>query len=291
MTKLVMMSGLPASGKTTKAKELISGSAEWARVNRDELRPMLHGDKDWNGRLEGVTVKAERAIVRRLLDSGINVVVDDTNLSEKGKISWSGIASEMGAKFESIVMNTPLEECLDRDDARADAGERSVGRCTIINMAREVGFDEAFGYSEVIFDLDGTLADLTHRLPYIQTEPKDWNAFFEACTDDAPIHENIGKVREHSLSWGDRIIIVSGRSDQVRAETEEWLFDNNVPYYTLIMRRANDTRPDYEVKEKMFQRYFRPELVKKVYDDRPRIIRMWEGLGLDVVDVGDGIEF
>lgn len=287
-----MLSGLPASGKTTRAKELISGSADWARVNRDELRPMLHGDKAWNGRLEGVTVKAERAIVRRFLESNINVVVDDTNLSEKGRLSWNGIASEVNAKFEVIKMNTPLEECLDRDDARANAGERSVGRHIIINMAREAGFDSAFGESEVIFDLDGTLANLEHRLHYIQGELKDWNAFFEACGDDWPIEENILKAYIHTdLDRDLRVIIVSGRSDQVREKTEFWLKRHQVPYYTLIMRRANDTRPDYEVKEKMFQRYFRPELVKKVYDDRPRIIRMWRDLGLDVVDVGNQEEF
>lgn len=77
-----------------------------------------------------------------------------------------------------------------------------------------------------LFDIDGTLADLTHRLHHIQPPlmadghygPKDWDAFFAACKDDKPILHICDLAR--TLSSYAPIVLVSGRSDRVRIETE-----------------------------------------------------------------------
>ena len=102
--------------------------------------------------------------------------------------------------------------------------------------------------------------------------------------------ENIEKTQEYHKN-GYRIILMSGRSESTRDDTEEWMRSYNVPYYTIIMRREGDHRPDDIIKEEFFHAYFKPELVEKVYDDRPSIIRMWKRIGVDVVDVGMGIDF
>lgn len=47
-----------------------------------------------------------------------------------------------------------------------------------------------------IFDIDGTIADLSHRLPHIQKEPKDWDAFFGCVADDAPMLNFASKSTE-----------------------------------------------------------------------------------------------
>lgn len=58
MAKLTIMRGLPASGKSTKAKELLS-VGNTVRINKDLLRTMLHFDT-FTGRNEGMTRDAAR---------------------------------------------------------------------------------------------------------------------------------------------------------------------------------------------------------------------------------------
>ncbi len=88
MAKLVMLRGLPASGKSTIAKEMVAGGGNFVRVNRDLLREMLHCSR-WSGRNEDTTVQVEKTIAGNALVTGHNVVVDDCNLNPKNKDMWS----------------------------------------------------------------------------------------------------------------------------------------------------------------------------------------------------------
>ncbi len=87
-----------------------------------------------------------------------------------------------------------------------------------------------------VFDIDGTLADITHRLHFIQDEKKDWDSFFAACIDDAPIGHML------DLAWyigkDHYVIYVSGRSDAVRDLTRQWLEANMAPDGPLNMRQV-----------------------------------------------------
>ena len=38
-----------------------------------------------------------------------------------------------------------------------------------------------------VFDVDGVLADVRHRLRFVERSPKDWDAFFSAAVDDPPL--------------------------------------------------------------------------------------------------------
>ena len=73
----------------------------------------------------------------------------------------------------------------------------------------------------VLFDLDGTLGLIQHRGHFIQGKRRNWRAFFAACADDVPNQPVIETLRVHAARH--RIWITSGRSDEVRAETEAWL--------------------------------------------------------------------
>src|SRR4051794_12539101 len=103
-----------------------------------------------------------------------------------------------------------------------------------------------------LFDIDGTLADVSHRLHHIETRPKDWNAFFEASADDKAI-AHICDLARH-LSTVAPVVFVSGRSDQVRAATEDWLEREVGLRGPLYMRRGSDRRPDYVVKAELLDR-------------------------------------
>jgi phosphoglycolate phosphatase-like HAD superfamily hydrolase len=135
-----------------------------------------------------------------------------------------------------------------------------------------------------VFDLDGTIADITHRLSLIEYPHKDWPAFFAACVNDKPIPGVIAWMRY--MSQTHRIVILSGRSDEVELETIKWLQKHGVCYDRLLMRKAGDHRPDTTVKKEMIVSSAFPNgKVDFIVDDRPSMIAMWRGLGFSVYAV------
>lgn len=142
----------------------------------------------------------------------------------------------------------------------------------------------------IICDIDGTLADCTHRLPLIAGEKKDWDGFFGNMGEDEPRYTVIRFVND--LYWGPfRICLVTGRPERYRAATEEWLAKHDIRYESLHMRPDGDLRADDIVKQEILGRHFNSDEIAFVIDDRPRVIRMWREEGLFVVDVGNGEEF
>ena len=162
------MRGLPASGKSTKAKELVESYGNTVRLNRDLIRTMLHFDK-FTGRNEGMTVDAVRNLAAIFLKDGINVIIDDTNLSPGTLQSWKDLAKSMDAKLEyHDFFDVSVEECVNRDRNR----EKSVGEHVIKEMALRY-LDYLKGQDVILCDLDGTLADISHRLHFAKGEKLD----------------------------------------------------------------------------------------------------------------------
>ncbi len=155
-----------------------------------------------------------------------------------------------------------------------------------------------------IFDLDGTLALIDHRLHHIQGPKKDWRAFFAAVSDDQP---NLPVIRtlQALRSSGAEIWIWSGRSDECRAQTVEWLCKHgcfgNKPLGTLPcwpfgaperfrMRKAGDHRDDVVVKGEWLSEMEPPEFnrLTGVFDDRARVVQMWRDAGITCFQVAPG---
>ena len=126
-----------------------------------------------------------------------------------------------------------------------------------------------------IFDIDGTLADLSHRLHFIQQEPKDWESFYHACVDDEPIPQVILVAR--SLFPVAKLFIVSGRSDAIRMETINWMRMERIPCDLLHMRKQGDHREDSVIKAEMLadiQQRFPDEEIGGVFEDRKQCVDM-----------------
>lgn len=289
MSKIIIMKGLPASGKSTKAKELLE-QGNTVRINKDLLRTMLHFDK-FNGRNEGHTKDAARKLADWFLVNGVNVIIDDTNLNPGVVQSWKDLAKIHNAKIEYQDMTeVSVEECIARDSKR----DKKVGRPVIVNMALQYGLYPKPEKGYVICDIDGTLADIRHRLHFVKVpegEKKDWKGFFDAMVDDTPRYDVMGILTGY-LNNGYKVVFMSGRPDNYKQQTVQFI-ENTIPeYVTLIMRNAGDKRPDTEVKKDLLDRYFPDKsIVKAVIDDRPSVIRMWQENGLEVIDVGNGVEF
>ena len=141
-----------------------------------------------------------------------------------------------------------------------------------------------------IFDIDGTLADLSHRLHCIKSIPADWGRFYAACWEDTPITDVIYFARLlHDV--GHRIALITGRSDECAQLTNEWLRVHSVPHSEMYMRLHGDHRPDNLVKGELLERLiadFPDEQIAGVFEDRKQVVDMYRAKGLRVFQVAEG---
>lgn len=133
MKKLVICQGLPASGKSTYAKELVT-KEKFKRINRDELRAMLDCSV-WSKANEKIVSDARDQMMKNSLENGFNVIIDDTNLVESTVKHLIEIAREVG-DVEVIVepFNVSVEECLARNSKRE--GIARVPDSVILGMSK-----------------------------------------------------------------------------------------------------------------------------------------------------------
>ena len=91
----------------------------------------------------------------------------------------------------------------------------------------------------IIFDLDGTLADIGHRLNFIKGECPNWDSFNMACNKDEPKTDIIELLKMLQI-YGKSIAIFSGRMETARERTIEWLKKHEIKYDILEMRASKD---------------------------------------------------
>lgn len=138
-----------------------------------------------------------------------------------------------------------------------------------------------------LFDIDGTVADLSHRLPHIQKTPKDWDSFFAECHLDEPIEHICAVARMLSSQYP--VVFVSGRSDQCRKQTLDWLVGESLWDGYLYMRKEGDHRPDYQVKAELLAQLKADGLNPiMAFDDRNQVVEMWRANGIPCAQVADG---
>ncbi|MGW0431164.1 phosphatase domain-containing protein [Micromonospora sp. NPDC003197] len=296
MTRLILTRGLPASGKTTFAREL---QPSVVRVNRDDLRRMLHGERLFVHWAESQVTTAQRVQVEALLRARVDVCVDDTNLRSKTVREWAELAARLGATFEvHDFTDVPVDECVRRDAVRPEqdrVGEEAIRRLHERYLAGRklplpvpyvspggpaTVYSPPTGAPEIVLvDIDGTVALMSGRSPYDMTR----------VGEDRPNHAVIAAVRAmHAAGYG--VVFCSGRDASCREVTETWLAEHvGVPYLALHMRAVGDSRKDSVVKKEIFEREIRDRYrVVGVFDDRMQVVRMWRDLGLTVFQVADG---
>ena len=159
----------------------------------------------------------------------------------------------------------------------------------------------------IVFDLDGTLADDTHRQHHITGEQRDWDAYFAACDGDIPLWPTVG-VLQMMVHLNHRVEIWTGRSDRYRGETERWLVHNiglagwawgppswcaeladdpasrSTHVIPVRMRAEGDHRSDTVVKGEWLAEcgWTRPDLI---FDDRSKSVSFWREQGITCYQV------
>ena len=146
----------------------------------------------------------------------------------------------------------------------------------------------------VIFDIDGTVANIDHRIHLIKADKdsgkRNWGLFFSLAKKD-PVIEHTKTLNQFYAEKGYTVYFITGRPSNLRADTERWLTDNGFFYTKLLMRGSRDRGHDYDSKKKVFEEdeflSANKHRITCVYEDRLSVAKMWRDLGLPVLLCGD----
>jgi predicted kinase len=316
MIKVEMLVGIPGSGKSTYAKQIIAKDpSNWVRVNNDDLRAMMNGSV-WSQDYEKMITDARNYLIRDALKRGKNVIIDNLNLNRRHFDDVCKIAKSVNADIQVFekAFYIELEEALERNAKREGAAR--VPDDVIKKWWKESGkqqfkffkprveiYTERRGNSvaveappyiaglkeAVLCDLDGTLALIHGRSPYDASD---------CDIKDLPNVPVIETVLAHYKA-GRKIIFCSGREDKYRPETirfiEKYCRDkglDNEDYdmeYQLFMRKTDDFRKDSIIKEEIYQENIEGKYnVLCVLDDRNQVVDFWRAKGLTCFQVAPG---
>lgn len=291
MKKVLILKGLPASGKSTFARQLLDeNKGAWKRLNKDELRAMLD-NSEHSKENEKFVEKVRDIMLVEALKAGKSVIVDDTNLSDRPIERITQVVQKYNkdtgeeVKIEFKIMETSLEVSLVRDAKR----EKKVGDAVIMRMYKQHILKDERGPhyqaqdeslpAAIICDLDGTLAIINNRSPFDGLK-----------VENDLLNKPIAEIVKLYYSLGVKVIFMSGREEVSRIPTLTWLENNRISFHELFMRKSADNRKDSIIKKELYQEYIKDKYyVKFVLDDRNQVVDLWRiELGLPCLQVNYG---
>ncbi|MDP9181385.1 MAG: hypothetical protein M3P04_01250 [Actinomycetota bacterium] len=132
-----------------------------------------------------------------------------------------------------------------------------------------------------VFDIDGVLADVTHRLHHLERRPKDWKGFFAAAPGDPPLEQGVALAREAAVDC--EVVYVTGRPELCRHDTVAWLQREGLPDGRLVMRSTRDRRPARLAKPELLRTLAEDRVVAVVVDDDLEVCDAYEAAGWTVM--------
>jgi predicted kinase len=295
MNKLIICRGIQGSGKSTWAKEWAKESPKTrVRFNWDDMRNMM--GEYWVPEREntGIMKTLRASFLGDMMQKGWDIVIDNMNLNPKDWEFYEGIIKTHNQAYPQLPYEieykdffTPVEECIRRDAMRPNPIGEQVIRATwkryrhfIICKEIEDKFYNMRTYDKdkrdcIVVDMDSTLcANLTKR-PFYEG---DWK---EKLIYDTPLAGPISIVRAQKMTGTCDVIILTGRREDGRDATEEWLKTYNVPYDRLFMRGVSDFTKGDAFKEKILETFILPKYnVLFAMDDDDKCVKMFRRNGI-----------
>lgn len=133
-----------------------------------------------------------------------------------------------------------------------------------------------------VVDIDGVVADVRHRLTYVERRPKDWRRFFDAAPLDPVLPEGRAVV-EQLVASGHELVWLTGRPERCRRDTLDWLARHDLPPGRLYMRREADHRPARVTKLAVLRQLAARRPVAVMVDDDTAVVRTLREAGFTVM--------
>jgi hypothetical protein len=156
----------------------------------------------------------------------------------------------------------------------------------------------------IVFDIDGTLANIEHRREHVMNGRRNWKSFNAKMVDDTPFEDMNWLVNLFATDPAVVMVLASGRGEEDREKTQDWIrgFVSNwvspatknppgrVVFEKLYMRPARDNRKDSIIKKEILDQIVADYGVKPfmVFDDRNQVVNMWRENGVRCLQVAPG---
>lgn len=290
---LVVLVGPPGCGKSTLAHKL--ADIGFARISQDDQGKDGH-----------------RQEFMEAIRAGKPVVVDRMNFDAEQRSRYLSFAKENGYHTCVKVIHESMETCLERISKREShptiKTEKDAKNALNFFFSKytrptkdeadviEYIYPEGHKEEVIICDLDGTLCNIDHRLHFLHApkdQPegvkfkKDWKSFSESCVTDKP-NDWCMRIIEAFEQTETAVIFASGRSDEYKGHTVDWLMAAGL-HPEVYMRNRSDYRQDCIVKENIldFEILTRYNPIFFI-DDRKQVTDMWRARGYVCLQCAEG---
>lgn len=328
--KCVLLRGYAGSGKSFKGRELASEWGNTVICSADDFWISATGKYEFDvTKLKNAHDYCFN-IFKKAIADGKNVIVDNTNLKyDDCKRYFEYVlknnnlnSTRYAIDFCEVAYNT-FEEAVkcrtDREDGKNIPYDKMKAMYSLFkrnncvalmysNFTGKINFvfprdiikysflENSYEPSDneaIICDLDGTIS------LFKMADGTELRNCYDASTSNADlINVAVAKAISAFELTGHKVIFLSGRESKYREPTIEFLNRVSEKFglskdITLYMRATGDSRSDDIVKSELYYNHIKDAYnVVAVFDDRPKVVRLWRSMGLFVFDCNyQGEEF
>lgn len=292
---ITLMVGPPGSGKSTESKAYLQ-----AHGNRSDL---VYVNQDSQG-------KNHLEVFNKAINDRKDIVVDRMNFDKKQRNRYLDPARKAGYLTRIIVLHVPMDTCMERCMNRKnhetikdmDSAEDAIRRFfrsyervednEVDEVIRKGWVNPSNSVKAVVCDLDGTLADIEHRRPFVRPtdgSKPNWPKFFQDMENDK-VNYWCKEILD-SMVVKYPIIYATGRPEDYMPVTSNWLGKHGLMYpgSRLFSRLYKDSRKDSIVKEIILEFEIKTRYdILMVIDDRKQVVEMWRKHGYTVLQCDEG---